>query len=50
MFAPPGAIACLKFMTDSSTQEFIAQFSVDKYGQPLFYPDAGKTDADLGFS
>jgi len=43
-----GAIAFLKFMTEPSTQEIIAQFGVDKYGQPLFYPDADKTDADLG--
>ena len=43
-----GAIAFLKFMTEPSTQEIIARFGVDKYGQPLFYPDADKTDADLG--
>ena len=43
-----GSIAFLKFMTDSSTQEFIGQFGVDKFGQPLFYPDANKSDADLG--
>ena len=43
-----GAIAFLKFMTEPSTQELIAQFGVEKYGQPLFYPDADKTDADLG--
>jgi tungstate transport system substrate-binding protein len=43
-----GATALLKFMTQSSTQEVIGQFGVDKFGQPLFYPDADKTDADLG--
>jgi len=43
-----GAMAFLKFMTEPSTQEIIAQFGVDEYGQPLFYPDADKTDADLG--
>ena len=43
-----GAIAFLKFMTEPSTQEVIGQFGVDKYDQPLFYPDAKKTDADLG--
>jgi len=42
-----GAIAFLKFMTESSTQEVIGQFDVDKYGQQLFIPDADKTDADL---
>jgi tungstate transport system substrate-binding protein len=43
-----GALAFAKFMTDSATQEVIGQFGVDKYGEPLFYPDADKTDADLG--
>ena len=43
-----GALAFAKFMTDPAAQDVIAQFGVDKYGQPLFYPDADKTDADLG--
>src|SRR6266498_2147437 len=43
-----GAMAFLKFMTDPATQEVIAKFGVDKYGQTLFFPDADKTDADLG--
>ena len=43
-----GAMAFAKFMTDPATQEVIGKFGVDKYGQPLFYPDADKTDADLG--
>lgn len=43
-----GAIAFAKFMTDSSTQVVIGKFGVDKFGQPLFFPDADKTDADLG--
>lgn len=43
-----GALAFLEFMTAPSTQEVIGQFGVDKFGQPLFYPDADKTDADLG--
>src|ERR1700752_354221 len=43
-----GAMTFLKFMTESSTQEVIGKFGVDKYGEPLFYPDADKTDADLG--
>ena len=43
-----GAMAFLEFMTRASTQEAIGKFGVDKYGQPLFYPDADKTDADLG--
>ena len=43
-----GAMAFLNFMVEPSTQEVIGQFGVDKFGQPLFYPDADKTDADLG--
>ena len=43
-----GATAFLQFMTDPATQEIIAQFGVEKFGQPLFFPDADKTDADLG--
>jgi tungstate transport system substrate-binding protein len=43
-----GALAFSKFLTDSATQEVIGQFGVEKYGKPLFYPDAEKTDADLG--
>jgi tungstate transport system substrate-binding protein len=43
-----GAIAFAKFMTDPATQEVIGKFGVEKFGQPLFYSDADKTDADLG--
>lgn len=43
-----GAKAFADFMVASRTQEIISRFGVDKYGEPLFYPDAGKTDADLG--
>ncbi len=43
-----GALAFAKFLTDPETQKIIAEFGVDKYGQPLFFPDADKTDADLG--
>ncbi|MCI0549660.1 MAG: substrate-binding domain-containing protein [Anaerolineae bacterium] len=43
-----GAVAFLNFMIEPSTQKLIGQFGVDKFGQPLFYPDADKTDADLG--
>ena len=43
-----GAMAFLNFMIDPATQEVIGQFGVEKYGQPLFFPDADKTDADLG--
>jgi tungstate transport system substrate-binding protein len=43
-----GALSFAKFMTDAATQKVIGQFGADKYGQPLFYPDAEKQDADLG--
>jgi tungstate transport system substrate-binding protein len=43
-----GAIAFASFITDPVTQAVIAEFGMDKFGQPLFYPDADKTDADLG--
>ncbi|CAG1013614.1 Tungstate-binding protein TupA [Anaerolineales bacterium] len=43
-----GAIAFSKFMTDPETQKVIGEFGMEKFGQPLFYPDADKTDADLG--
>jgi tungstate transport system substrate-binding protein len=43
-----GATAFLKFMTDPATQEVIGKFGMDQFGQSLFFPDADKTDADLG--
>jgi len=43
-----GAIAFANFMTSAETQNVIKEFGVDKFGQPLFFPDADKTDADLG--
>ena len=43
-----GAIAFAKFMIHEDTQAVIAEFGVAEYGQPLFFPDADKTDADLG--
>jgi tungstate transport system substrate-binding protein len=43
-----GAVAFSEFITDAATQETIGEFGADKFGEPLFYPDADKTDADLG--
>jgi len=43
-----GAMAFADFIVSPATQEVIRTFGVDKYGQPLFFPDADKTDADLG--
>jgi len=45
-----GALAFANFMIDPATQEVISQFGADKFGQPLFFPDADKTDADLGLN
>ncbi len=43
-----GALAFAEFLTSDATQALIAEFGIDQYGQPLFFPDADKTDADLG--
>ena len=43
-----GATAFMKFMIDPATQAVIGQFGTEKFGQPLFFPDADKTDADFG--
>lgn len=43
-----GALAFLNFLIAPDIQKVIGEFGVDKYGEQLFVPDAGKTDADLG--
>jgi tungstate transport system substrate-binding protein len=43
-----GATAFLEFLTDPKTQEVIGNFGTEEYRQPLFFPDADKTDAELG--
>jgi tungstate transport system substrate-binding protein len=43
-----GAKAFANFITSDEGQKVIADFGVDKFGQPLFFPDANKTDSDLG--
>lgn len=42
-----GGKAFADFMVAPETQAVIRTFGVDKYGQPLFVPIAGKTDADF---
>jgi len=37
-----GAKAFVEFMVDPETQKLIAELGKAKYGQPLFFPDAGK--------
>jgi tungstate transport system substrate-binding protein len=43
-----GAKVFADFMVSKKTQEIIKTFGVDKYGAPLFFPDAGKKVEDLG--
>ncbi len=43
-----GAKAFSDFMVDPATQAAIGQYGVAQYGKPLFFPDAGKTEASLG--
>jgi tungstate transport system substrate-binding protein len=43
-----GARAFAGFMSAPETQALIAEFGIEAFGQPLFFPDADKTDADLG--
>ncbi len=43
-----GAQAFADFITSRAGQDIIRSFGVEKYGQALFFPDADKTDADLG--
>lgn len=43
-----GAQAFIEFMISPDTQALIGKYGVDKYGQALFIPDAGKTEASLG--
>ncbi|HSM25175.1 MAG TPA: substrate-binding domain-containing protein [Anaerolineaceae bacterium] len=43
-----GAQAFAQFLVSEETQKFIEDYGVDKYGQPLFFPDAGKDSSSLG--
>jgi tungstate transport system substrate-binding protein len=42
------AKAFADFMVSKETQEIIKTYGVEKYGSPLFFPDAGKKVEDLG--
>ena len=42
-----GAQAFAQFMVSAATQAEIGKFGVEKYGQPLFTPDAGKDESNL---
>jgi tungstate transport system substrate-binding protein len=43
-----GAKAFADFMVSKKTQNIIKTFGMDKFGSPLFFPDAGKKVEDLG--
>ncbi len=43
-----GAKAFADFMVSKEAQDVIKTFGVDKFGSPLFFPDAGKKVEDLG--
>jgi tungstate transport system substrate-binding protein len=43
-----GGKAFADFMISPVAQEVIKSFGVEKFGEPLFYPDAGKREEELG--
>ena len=43
-----GAKAFADFMVSKEAQNIVKVFGVDRYGSPLFFPDAGKKVEDLG--
>ena len=44
----PGGKAFADFMVSNETQAIIKTFGVDKFGSPLFFPDVGKKEEELG--
>ena len=45
-----GGKAFADFMVSDTAQNIIKDFGVDKYGQPLFTADAGKTYEEVGLA
>ncbi len=43
-----GGKAFVDFMVSASTQDTVQKFGVDKFGQSLFIPDAGKKEEEVG--
>jgi tungstate transport system substrate-binding protein len=43
-----GGKAFADFMVSKEVQDIVKTFGVDKFGSPLFFPDAGKKEEDLG--
>ena len=44
-----GAKAFSDFLLTAEAQQLIAAFGKEKYGQSLFFADAGKTEQDFGY-
>ena len=44
----PGAKALADFLLSAEGQSIIASFGKEKYGQPLFFADGGKTEKEFG--
>jgi tungstate transport system substrate-binding protein len=43
-----GAMAYANFLISEEVQKLIGEFGIDRFGQPLFFPDADKSEAELG--
>ena len=43
-----GADAFADYLVSAEAQQIVGAFGVEKFGQPLFFPDAGKRDEDVG--
>jgi tungstate transport system substrate-binding protein len=43
-----GGRAFADFMVSKEVQDIVKTFGVDKFGSPLFFPDAGKKEEDVG--
>jgi tungstate transport system substrate-binding protein len=43
-----GSRAFADFVVSKEVQEIVKTFGVDKFGSPLFFPDAGKKEEELG--
>jgi tungstate transport system substrate-binding protein len=44
----PGGQAFARFLVSPEAQAIIADFGKDRFGEPLFFPDAGKSEEELG--
>ncbi len=44
----PGTIAWSDFLVSEEGQDMIADFGLERFGQPLFFPDTGKQESELG--